>query len=63
MRELTVIETTEVSGGTDAGDIAMAMAGTWSSTVAGAAIGGPGGAVVGFALGVLISVGYVLATD
>jgi len=28
MRELTVSEITEVSGGTDAGDIAMAAAGT-----------------------------------
>jgi hypothetical protein len=63
MRELTVSETFEVSGGTDAGDIAMAAAGTWASAVAGAAIAGPGGAVVGFTLGLLISVGYILATD
>ncbi|TKB45126.1 Blp family class II bacteriocin [Thalassotalea mangrovi] len=63
MRELNTNELNHVSGGTDAGDIAIATGGSWAATVAGFAIGGPVGAVAGFALGTLISVGYTLATD
>lgn len=70
MRELNQDELNLVDGGTDAGDIAMGAAGAWASTVAGAAIGSvvPGvgtvvGAAAGFGLGVLITVGYALATE
>ncbi|MBW3549837.1 MAG: bacteriocin [Proteobacteria bacterium] len=69
MREMNVMEIEAVNGGTDAGDIAMGAAGAWASTVTGAAIGSvvPGvgtviGAAAGFGLGVLIVVGYTLAT-
>lgn len=69
MREINESELAFVSGGTDAGDIAMTAAGAWASTVTGAAIGSvvPGvgtvvGAAAGFLLGVAIGVGYTLAT-
>ncbi|MBS3895545.1 hypothetical protein [Silanimonas sp.] len=70
MRELSVVEISQVDGGTAAGDIVMGAAGAWASTVTGAAIGSvvPGvgtvvGAAAGFTLGVAIAVGYSLATN
>ena len=70
MRELTIDELEFASGGTDAGDIAMGLAGAHASGVAGLAvgalIGGPAGMAAGYAagflLGGLIVVGYTLAT-
>ena len=69
MRELNAAQVTGVSGGTDAGDIAMGAAGAHASGIVGlsvgAVIGGPIGAVAGYAagavLGTLIVVGYTLA--
>jgi hypothetical protein len=70
MRELTELEVSQISGGTDSGDIAMGVGTAWASAVFGAGIGtlfGPGigtliGAGVGFTLGSLGAVGYTLAT-
>jgi hypothetical protein len=69
MRELELHEYDVVTGGTLAGTIAMGIAGTWVSTVAGAAAGSiiPGvgtvaGAAVGFTLGTLVTIGFALAT-
>jgi hypothetical protein len=69
MRELNLNEIEAVDGGTDAGDIAMGIAGAHASGVVGlgigAVIGGPVGAVAGygggFLLGSLITVAYTLA--
>ena len=70
MQELTERQIDEVSGGSLSGDIAFGLAGTWASTVAGAAAGSivPGagtlaGAGVGFVLGASINIGYALATS
>lgn len=70
MRELTIDEFEIVSGGTDAGDIAMGLAGAHAAGVAGLAVGaivgGPAGMLAGYAagfvLGGLIVVGYAFAT-
>lgn len=68
MRELTQGEVEEVSGGTLAGDVAMGLAGGWSSGIVGlgtgAVIGGPLGGVVGFGVGFVLGgamlLGYAL---
>lgn len=39
----------------------MGVAGAWASTVAGAAIGGPVGALVGFGLSSALSTGFILS--
>lgn len=61
MKELKQTEIKDVSAGTTAGDIAIGIAGGWATTVVGFAIGGPPGALIGFGLGVAITVGYALA--
>jgi hypothetical protein len=61
MRVLTSEERLEVSGGTIGGQIAFLAAGSWASTVAGAAVGGPVGALIGFSLSMLIGTGYIMA--
>jgi|HigsolmetaAR202D_1030399.scaffolds.fasta_scaffold19723_2 hypothetical protein len=70
MRELKMEEVDAVNGGTDAGDIAMGIAGAHATGVVGLGvgmvIGGPVGAVAGYGAGVLlaglITIGYTLAT-
>lgn len=70
MKELNEFEIEQVDGGTDAGDIAMGLAGAHASGVVGlgvgAVIGGPVGALAGYGAGVLLGgsivVGYTLAT-
>lgn len=72
MRELSEQELDRVSGGYESlyKDISYALISGWSSAVIGAAagsafpvVGTAGGAVIGFAAGSLISIGYALATD